>query len=182
MKKEQSDLCRCLFSTHVVHCYSEAFLWSSYAPHWSKRVHDFVGAGFLTQQLSWASPHHSTPAGPCLYCTCGLKHDGLVIQADGFGEDTAGQRWTAAPAQPTISNHNYRITCRKRNQAEYQDQCSFIVKKQTLFDKNLLLLFLFKKSAVKSHKTKIKPGLKLWAIRGTTASAMESLNCTKARS
>lgn len=80
----------------------------------------FVVAGFLTQQLSWVCPHHSTPAGPCLHCASGLKHDRLVIQANGFGEDTAGQGRTAAPTQPTVPHHNYWITCRQRNQAEHQ--------------------------------------------------------------
>lgn len=77
-------------------------------------------AGLLTQQLSCTWPHHSAPAGPCLYCTSGLKHDRLAIQADGFGKDTTGQGWTTSPTQASISHHNYRFTCRQTNQAEHQ--------------------------------------------------------------
>lgn len=165
------------FSAHVQHC-----VWmSSCAPRWSKRVHDSVSAGFLTQELSWKSLHHRTPTGPCLYCTRSLKHDGLCFYTNCLGEDTTGQGRPTAPTHATISHHNYRITCGQKKTStaliyclkevghalEYEASC-WSEKNKTFYSPLI--------------RNKIKPGLKLWAILGTTASVTASRNWTKAKS
>lgn len=84
-------------------------LWSTSAPHCSRG--GFVG--LLTQQLARMFVHHSTSAGPCLDCTCGLEHDRLAVPADGFGDDTTGKRWTTVSTQPSVSHDNHSRTCRQ---------------------------------------------------------------------
>lgn len=81
------------------------------APCWSKIKSAMGFIFFLTKELPGVSVHHGAPTGPCLYCTCCLKHDRLVFQADSFWEDATGQGWTAVPTDPAESHHNDRISC-----------------------------------------------------------------------
>lgn len=64
MQIEQSDVCSCLFSKHVLHCCS--VLWSSYAPHWSKREHLVAAVPFLPS----SSPEDLRTTAPPLVPAC----------------------------------------------------------------------------------------------------------------